>query len=197
MGAICYYEGIMEPQLPQSSPLQSPATNGGFSELAPKVPNKFSPVIAAIVVVLLGTGSAFAYFRYSGQQLSPEEVLKNMIANSQSIKTSSFSGDLGVALHAEKNGASFGYDIATNGATTTFQLAFSGKIDISNFSNTKQSWNIRAAMSTGTVPVASGGIEFISLGKVLYLKLNAIDFTRATGGKPNPVAAILSVFTNQ
>ncbi len=177
----------MEPQPPQSPVPQTPATGVGVSFLV------------AVIIVLLGAGSVYGYsYYFGGQQLSPEEVLKNMVANAQGIKTGSFSGSFDVVAHVNMgSGGSFGYDVATKGATTTLQVMFSGKIDVSDISNMKQAWDIRIAVSTGTVLLVTGGAEFVSLGKVLYLKLNSIDFSGATGGKPNPVGAVVSLFTNQ
>ncbi|MBI2889138.1 MAG: hypothetical protein HYY10_04445 [Candidatus Liptonbacteria bacterium] len=188
----------MEPPLPQSPAPQIPATSVGVPAAAPKVPRGGVSFLVAVIIVLLGAGSVYGYSYYFGQQLSPEEVLKNMVANAQGIKTGSFSGSLDVVVYTNKgSGGSFGYDVATKGATTTLQVLFSGKIDVSDIADMKQAWDIRISVSTGTVPIMSGGMQFVSLGKMLYLKLNSVDFSGVAGGKPNPVGAVVSLFANQ
>ena len=183
------------PWEPKPSPAQSapgPATQTGempdlIRQAQPAKVNKKLVAIIAVVILLLGAGSAFGYFYYFSQPLTPEQVLRKMYDNVRTIKTLAYSGDITATLYPQANNAASG---------TALTSSFNGEADISDLANTKQSSTI--SLSSGASPQGfNGTAEFRNLGNVFYVKLDKLDFGAVPGEKSNPMSAIVAIFMNQ
>lgn len=151
-----------------------------------------------MIVVLLGGGTAFAYFRYFNSALTPNQVLQKMYAAAAAVKTVSFSGDVTSTIYIPTSSLQFGgfsdSPASASPTSTSYDVSFDGDSDISNPTNIAQSSTITISGGFDGQNFTATG-EFISLNKIYYVKLDNLNFGTSTA--PNPMTSLFSIFTGQ
>lgn len=193
---------VQQQNQPQSHPNVKPQTINFSSPVSVKLQpahsnKKVITTAAAILLVLgLGAGSAFGYFYYFRQQLTPEQVLNKMYGNLSTIKTVTFSVDMNSTIYPLASSSPAFNSVVGGSATSSQPLSMNlkGSLNLSDPAGVKESFNMN--LSVGVAPTLAFSTDIVLLKNIFYVKLKKFELGSDTQ-KPNPISSILAIFTNQ
>jgi len=152
--------------------------------------------IIIFVVCVLGAGSAFGYY-YLQSQVSPQQVLNKAFAAMGNVKTYSFSQSITSNINIPSSSLSIMGGTKSPASAVLFSASDTGALDLSDLTNIKQSFVLNISASTGTTPIATGQIDYISLDNIFYIKLDNIALGGPTTSAPNPFSTMFQFFIGQ